>query len=123
MDGITGSPTLSGVVLAALSAAGYAVFRVMFRKMLGDAMPGQIAFTFTIIGFLNAALFWPICIILYFTGAETMPWETLTVSILLVASGLLTFFHLLTQFSGAVTYNMFVTLGLITSVPVSAGTD
>lgn len=30
-------------------------------------------------------------------------------------------FHILTQFSGAVTYNMFITLGLITSVPVSAG--
>lgn len=30
-------------------------------------------------------------------------------------------FHLLTQISTAVTYNMFVTLGLITSVPVSAG--
>jgi hypothetical protein len=29
-------------------------------------------------------------------------------------------FHILTQFSGAVTYNMFITLGLITSVPVSA---
>jgi len=28
MDGITDSPTLSGVVLATLAAAGYAVFRV-----------------------------------------------------------------------------------------------
>lgn len=93
----------------------------MFRKMLGDAPVGQIAFTFSIIGFLNAALLWPVCIILYFTGVETMAWETLTVSVLLVASVLLTVFHILTQFSGAVTYSMFVTLGLITSVPVSAG--
>lgn len=30
MDGITGSPTLAGVVLAALAAAGYAVFKVGF---------------------------------------------------------------------------------------------
>lgn len=30
-------------------------------------------------------------------------------------------FHILIQFSNAVTYSMFVTLGLITSVPVSAG--
>lgn len=28
MDGITGSPTLCGVVLAVLAAAGYAVFKV-----------------------------------------------------------------------------------------------
>ncbi|CAO1431123.1 unnamed protein product [Diamesa tonsa] len=122
MDGINGSRTLASVVLAALSAAGYAVFRVMFRKMMGDPPPvGQIAFTFTIIGFLNALLLWPICLILYFFGVETMPWETLTITVLLIASVFLLFFHILTQFSGAITYNMFVTLGLITSVPVSAG--
>lgn len=28
MDGITGSPTLGGVVLAAAAAAGYAVYKV-----------------------------------------------------------------------------------------------
>lgn len=121
MDGINGSKTLTSVVLAALSGAGYAVFRVMFRKMMGDPPPvGRIAFTFTIIGIINAALLWPICLVLYFFEFEKMPWETLTITVLLIASGLLLIFHILTQFSGAVTYNMFVTLGLITSVPVSA---
>ncbi|XP_055525334.1 uncharacterized protein LOC129718516 isoform X2 [Wyeomyia smithii] len=123
MDGITGSPTLGGVVLAALSAAGYAVFKVMFRKVMGDPPVGQIAFTFSFIGFLNAAILWPVCIALYFTGAEVMPWEPLPWIILLMASVLLLVFHILTQFSSAVTYNMFVTLGLITAVPVSAALD
>lgn len=121
MDGINGSKTLTSVVLAALSGAGYAVFRVMFRKMMGDPPPvGRIAFTFTIIGIINATLLWPVCLILYFSGVEVIPWETLTVTVLLIASAFLMMFHILTQFSGAVTYNMFVTLGLITSVPVSA---
>ncbi|XP_055598311.1 putative thiamine transporter SLC35F3 isoform X2 [Uranotaenia lowii] len=123
MDGITGSPTLGGVVLAALAAAGYAVFKVMFRKVMGDPPVGQIAFTFSIIGFLNAAILWPVCIALYFTGTEVMPWETLPWIVLLMASILLLVFHILTQFSSAVTYNMFVTLGLITAVPVSAALD
>ncbi|XP_052567610.1 solute carrier family 35 member F4 isoform X3 [Culex pipiens pallens] len=123
MDGITGSPTLGGVVLAALAAAGYAVFKVMFRKVMGDPPVGQIAFTFSIIGFLNAAILWPVCIALYFTGAEVMPWEPLPWIVLLMASILLLVFHILTQFSSAVTYNMFVTLGLITAVPVSAALD
>lgn len=35
--------------------------------------------------------------------------------------GVLAVFHLLTQFGRAVTYNTFVALGLITSVPASAG--
>lgn len=122
MDGISGSKTLTSVVLAALSGAGYAVFRVMFRKMIGDppVLVGRIAFTFTIIGFINATLLWPVCLILYFSGVEQIPWETLTITVLLIGSTMLLIFHILTQFSGAVTYSMFVTLGLITSVPVSA---
>lgn len=120
MDGINGSKTLTSVVLAALSGAGYAVFRVMFRKMVGDPTPvGRIAFTFTIIGIINATLLWPVCLILYFSGVEVIPWETLTITVLLIGSTMLLIFHVLTQFSGAVTYSMFVTLGLITSVPVS----
>lgn len=104
------------------TGAGYAVFRVMFKKMMGDPPPiGRIAFTFTIIGIINAILLWPVCLILYFSGLEIVAlWETLQITVLLIASVLLLVFHILTQFSGAVTYNMFVTLGLITSVPVSA---
>ena len=121
MDGISESKTLTSVVLAALSGAGYAVFRVMFRKMMGDPHPvGRIAFTFTIIGIINALLLWPVCLILYFSGLEEIIWETLTITVLLIGSSLLLIFHILTQFSGAVTYSMFVTLGLVTSVPVSA---
>lgn len=86
-----------------------------------DPPVGQVALIFTVIGFLNASLLWPICIILYFLGVETLQWETVTGTILLIASVLFFIFNLLTQFSGAVTYTMFVTLGLITSVPVSAG--
>lgn len=33
MDGITGSPTLGGVVLATISGASYAVFKVLFKAI------------------------------------------------------------------------------------------
>lgn len=52
-----------------------------------------------------------------------MPLDRLPWIILLIASILLLVFHVLTQFSAAVTYNMFVTLGLITAVPVSGALD
>ncbi|XP_065371458.1 solute carrier family 35 member F3 isoform X1 [Calliphora vicina] len=123
MDGITESRTLSGVVLATLAAACYAVFRVMFRKVMGDPPVGQIAFAFTTLGFLNALLMWPICVALYLTGTEIMPSDRMPWIILLIASILLLVFHILMQFSSAVTYNMFVTLGLITAVPVSGALD
>ncbi|XP_017476451.1 PREDICTED: putative thiamine transporter SLC35F3 isoform X2 [Rhagoletis zephyria] len=123
MDGITESRTLSGVVLATLGAAGYAVFRVMFRKVMGDPPIGQIAFAFTTLGFLNALLLWPVCVGLYLAGYESMPSDRMPWIILLIASILLLVFHILMQFSAAVTYNMFVTLGLITAVPVSGALD
>ncbi|XP_034488180.1 uncharacterized protein LOC117792235 isoform X2 [Drosophila innubila] len=123
MDGITESRTLGGVVLATLAAAGYAVFRVMFRKVMGDPPVGQIAFTFTALGLLNALLLWPVVLALYLTGAENLTSESIPWNILLAASVLLLVFHVLMQFSAAVTYNMFVTLGLITAVPVSGALD
>ncbi|XP_031631178.1 putative thiamine transporter SLC35F3 isoform X2 [Contarinia nasturtii] len=123
MDGITGSPTLGGVVLATISGAAYAVFKVMFRKVIGDPPVPMIAFAFTIIGLINLTLCWPIPLGLYLSGTEVMPMESLFWIDLLIASILMLMFHILTQFSAAVTYSMFVTLGLITSVPVSAALD
>lgn len=61
----------------------------MFRKVMGDPPVGQIAFTFSILGFLNAAIMWPVCIALYLTGTEKMPFDTLPWVILLIASILL----------------------------------
>lgn len=92
MDGITGTPTLGGVVVGVLAAAGYAVFKVMFRKMLGghaNAPIGQIAFTFSFIGFLNLVLFWPVCIALYWSGMESMSWDAVSVSVMFILSILL----------------------------------
>ncbi|XP_052859166.1 uncharacterized protein LOC128266585 isoform X1 [Drosophila gunungcola] len=123
MDGITESRTLSGVVLATLAGAGYAVFRVMFRKVMGDPPVSQIAFIFTALGFLNALLLWPVVLGLYLTGTESLSSESIPWNLLFAASLLLLVFHVLMQFSAAVTYNMFVTLGLITAVPVSGALD
>lgn len=88
--------------------------------MIGDQQPAaRIAFTFTVMGIINAALLWPICFIIYMTGYETIPWDPLIIALILIASFLLFVFHFLTFLGSSVTYNMFVTLGLITSVPVS----
>lgn len=86
MDGINDSKTLASVVFSTISAAMYAVFRVMFRKMMGDPQPvGAIAFTFTIIGFINLLLLWPICLILYFSEYEIIPFDTILMTTLLIA--------------------------------------
>ncbi|GBP14581.1 Solute carrier family 35 member F4 [Eumeta japonica] len=123
MDGITGSSTLGGVVLAAFAAAGFAIFKVLFRKIMGEVNTGQRGLFFSIVGLVNASLLWPVCLALYLTGSEMLPSHRMPWIPLLVASVSLLVFHLVYQFGNVMTYNMFVTLGLITAVPVSAALD
>ncbi|XP_044258679.1 putative thiamine transporter SLC35F3 isoform X2 [Tribolium madens] len=123
MDGITGSPTLAGVVLATSSAAGSAVYKVLFKKIIGDATYGQVALFFSLIGMLNAAFLWPLSLGLFLTGVESMNWDKLPWPALLTASSLSLVANLLGNFSVALTYDLFITLGLITAVPVSAALD
>lgn len=61
----------------------------MFRKVMGDPPIGQIAFAFTTIGILNAAVLWPICLGLYFSGTENVPLDPIPWIVLLIASILL----------------------------------
>ncbi|KAJ1522009.1 hypothetical protein ONE63_002331 [Megalurothrips usitatus] len=123
MDGITGSPTLGGVVLAACAGAGSAVYKVLFRKVIGDASYGQVSLFFSLIGLLNASILWPMVLALYLTGAETFNMDQLPWVALLASSGLSLVANLLGNFGVAITYDLFITLGLITSVPVSAALD
>ncbi|XP_028174897.1 putative thiamine transporter SLC35F3 [Ostrinia furnacalis] len=123
MDGITGSSTLGGVVLAACAAAGFAIFKVLFRKVMGEVNAGQRALFFSILGVVNASLLWPVCLALYLTGSEMLPSQRMPWIHLLVAGVALLVFHLVFQFGNIMTYNIFVSLGLITAVPVSAALD
>ncbi|XP_026296297.1 putative thiamine transporter SLC35F3 isoform X7 [Apis mellifera] len=123
MDGITGSPTLGGVVLATSAAAGSAVYKVLFKKVIGETTFGQMSLFFSLIGLCNAALLWPICLALYFSGAESIQWGRLPWTALLSASILHLIANMLGNFSIALTYDLFITLGLITAVPVSAALD
>ncbi|CAH0583209.1 unnamed protein product [Chrysodeixis includens] len=123
MDGITGSSTLGGVVLAACAAAGFAIFKVLFRKVMGEVNSGQRALFFSILGIVNASLLWPLCLALYLTGSEMLPSHRMPWIYLLVASIALLIFHLVFQFGNIITYNIFVSLALITAVPVSAALD
>ncbi|KAG7212859.1 hypothetical protein KM043_002212 [Ampulex compressa] len=123
MDGITGSPTLGGVVMATSAAAGSAVYKVLYKKVLGETTFGQMSLFFSLVGLCNAALLWPICLALYFSGAESVYWARLPWAALLAASILHLVANMLGNFSIALTYDLFITLGLITAVPVSAALD
>jgi len=66
----------------------YCTYQVMFKKMIGDATYGQVSLFFSLIGLLNAALLWPVCLVLYFSEVEILHWDRLPWMILLSASTL-----------------------------------
>ncbi|XP_065350977.1 solute carrier family 35 member F3 isoform X2 [Cloeon dipterum] len=124
MDGITDSPTLGGVVLAVTAATSFAVFKVMFRKLVGpNATKGQIALCHSALGLMNAMLLWPVALGLFLSGSESVPWPDLPWITLLAASVLLLATNLINNFGIAYTYEIFITMGLITAVPLSGAVD
>ncbi|KAF4523838.1 hypothetical protein B566_EDAN013606 [Ephemera danica] len=124
MDGITNSPSLGGVVLAASAAAGAAVFKVMLRKIVGpNGTLGQLAVCYSMLGLLNALLLWPAVLAVFLSASEAIPWPDLPWPTLLPAAALLLVMNLLSTFGTALTYEVFITLGLIAAVPLSAAVD
>jgi len=123
MDGITRSPTLGGVALAASAAAGSAVYKVSFKRIFGEASYGQVSFFFSLIGVMNVVLLWPIVLLLHFTGVEVIIWNRVPWTNLSIAGSLSLVANLLGNFGPALTYEVFIHLGLLLAIPVSAVLD
>ena len=49
------------------TAAGSAVYKVMFKKIIGEVNFAQVSLFFSLMGLLNAVLLWPLALVLYFT--------------------------------------------------------
>ena len=45
MDGVADSQTLGGVLIASAAAAGSAIYKVMFKKVMGEVTFGQASET------------------------------------------------------------------------------
>ena len=67
-DGIATTKTLAGVVLAAASAAGSAVYKVFFKRVFGEVSFCQVAIFFSSIGLCSLLTLWTIFLALHLTG-------------------------------------------------------
>ncbi|XP_049521426.1 putative thiamine transporter SLC35F3 isoform X2 [Dermacentor silvarum] len=123
MDGVTRTMTLGGVVLAAAAAAGSGVYKVTFKKLIGDVTFGQLSLFFSLIGFLNLLLMWPVLLALYLLRFETIVWSRMPWGMLAGAGALSLLSNLLGNFGIVWTFEIFLTLGLAFAVPISAIVD
>ncbi|KAK6489349.1 putative thiamine transporter SLC35F3 isoform X1 [Huso huso] len=118
------SHSVIGIALVVGSASMSALYKVLFKLILGSAKFGEAALFLTILGGVNFVFFSFIPVILYFTKVEyfdstdAVPWGYLCgVSVLLLT------FNILVNFGIAVTYPTLISLGIVLSVPVNAVVD
>ncbi|XP_033617744.1 putative thiamine transporter SLC35F3 isoform X2 [Fukomys damarensis] len=115
------SHSVIGIALVVGSASMSALYKVLFKLLLGSAKFGEAALFLSILGVFNILFITCIPVILYFTKVEywssfdDIPWGNLCgFSILLLT------FNIVLNFGIAVTYPTLMSLGIVLSVPVNA---
>lgn len=95
----------------------------MFKRVVGNANSSQVALFLSLLGSLNALLFWLIILPLHFTRYERIDWSDMPWKFL-NGSGVLTLvFNYLVNFGIAFTSPLFIALGLMLGTPLNAVAD
>lgn len=123
MDGVSRTSTLGGVVLASAAAAGLAVFKVLFKKLIGSVTMCQLSLFLSLVGALNVLILWPVGLTLYLVKAEVLVWTRLPYPQLAGAAVLFMVANVLCNFDIIRNYDTFLKLGIVSAVPVSAVLD
>uniref|UniRef100_A0A673JVA3 Solute carrier family 35 member F4-like n=1 Tax=Sinocyclocheilus rhinocerous TaxID=307959 RepID=A0A673JVA3_9TELE len=115
------SDSITGVALGVGSASASALFKVLFRKRAGNVQPGAASVLLSCVGLCSFVLYSWVCV-LYFTHVEYwppsqhIPWDKLC-----VMASLLLVFNLLVNLGGIFTYPSLISLGILLTIPASAG--
>ncbi|XP_038617126.1 putative thiamine transporter SLC35F3 isoform X2 [Tachyglossus aculeatus] len=118
------SHSVIGIALVVGSASMAALYKVLFKLLLGSANFGEAALFLSALGVFNLLLVSCVPVVLYFTRVEhwdslgDVPWRNLC-----GFSFLLLTFNIVLNFGIAVTYPTLISLGIVLSVPVNAVVD
>ncbi|XP_030829888.1 putative thiamine transporter SLC35F3 [Strongylocentrotus purpuratus] len=121
-DGFGGGSVI-GVLLALGAAIGAALYKVLFKRFLGDATYGQVSLFLTMLALLNLVLLWPIMLGLYYGKRETLDWNNLPWAFLCGTSALGIVFNFLVNFGIALTYPLLISLANVLGIPINAVID
>ncbi|XP_067831585.1 solute carrier family 35 member F3-like [Heptranchias perlo] len=122
-DGFRGD-SIVGVALVVGSASTSALYKVLFKLLLGSARFGEAAFFLTALGAFNLVFLAWVSVVLYvtrvehWTSAPEVPWDQLC-----GLSALLLVFNILINCGVAVTTPTLVSLGVFLSIPVNVAAD
>jgi len=114
-----------GDILAIASAACYAIYTLLLKAKTGDESRISMTLFFGFVGAWNILLFWPILLILNFSGLEPLEWPRSTeLGIFLLINASITFVSdMLMMKSMLLTSPLAVTLGLSLTIPLAVVGD
>ncbi|MFH4980655.1 hypothetical protein AB6A40_007364 [Gnathostoma spinigerum] len=112
-----------GIGLSILSAAAAATYKVLFKKVIGNASLGQVSVFMSGLGLMNVLLnvFPMITIIL--SGAEHVEWAQVPWFPMIGAAVLSLLFNFLINFGIALLHPIVISVGMLFGIPISAAID
>uniref|UniRef100_A0A0R3RRS5 EamA domain-containing protein n=1 Tax=Elaeophora elaphi TaxID=1147741 RepID=A0A0R3RRS5_9BILA len=108
--------SIFGISLSVLSALSAALYKVLFKKVIGDATIGQVSLFMSGLGLLNAFLNSLPMVILLINGVETFTWSGVPWLPLLG-------FNFLINFGIALLHPLIISIGMLFGIPISAAID
>ncbi|XP_072045363.1 solute carrier family 35 member F4-like [Amphiura filiformis] len=121
-EGLKGT-TAAGTIMSIGSAIGAAIYKVLFKRFIGDATYGQVSLFLSVLSFFNLLFLWPFFIIFYFTGFEIIDWYNIPWDYLCGSAALSFVFNFLINFGIALTFPLFIALGTVIGIPLNAVVD
>lgn len=128
-----------GIMCAVISAFMAAVYKVTFKRVIGNASLGDVSLFMSCLGFLNLCINWVPALILALTGVETLqfayaPWGPMVGAALLsmgryLNSKLLTpqitlkfsAFNFTINFGIALLNPLVISVGMLCGIPLNTG--
>ncbi|VDM13624.1 unnamed protein product [Wuchereria bancrofti] len=112
--------SILGISLSVLSALSAALYKVLFKKVFGDATIEQVSLFMSGLGLLNVSLNSLPMIILLINGVETFTWSDVPWFSLLGVAFLSLWFNFLINFGIALLHPLVISIGMLFGIPISA---
>lgn len=91
------------------------------RRMIGYTTFAQMALFHTLVGIFNILFCWPMVLLLYWTGVETIIWSEIPWGYITLAAGCAFLANVVASFGVICTFEAFLTLGMFFAICISAG--
>ncbi|CAJ0947110.1 unnamed protein product, partial [Mesorhabditis belari] len=111
-----------GYVLAVVSAFFSALYKVIFKKVIGDATLSQVSLFMTCLGFLNLTINVIPAFVLAYT-VETLKWAYVPWGFIFGGAILALMFDFLINFGIALLNPLVISVGMLVGIPVNTAVD